>query len=229
MSCRLRFCVCVYVYASPLHPPTIPCLVPLSLSLIVSLTTVPSSSFPQKHSFVHLSRFPAEVWGLRSPLQSGSLSGAVPAAGEALCRPAVEPRERPTWWISELLWEADTKTPESANKNRWPLSHFPTPAHLYPLSVCAISTSFRLRVFPVLVFLVVCCSWINLHFWLNVQEVELKIAHVRLFLLLFNFDSAERGEWIKALYHNESFIPLVAGNAAPPPEFHTSSWRLYKL
>lgn len=156
----------MFMHPSPLPPPPNSLFSsPLSLSLPVSLT---SSSSPQKHSFVRLSRFPAEVCGLRNPLQSGPLSGAVPAVGEACFfkkkkkkGPSVDllsstERGRPDGYLSFSERPAQ-RGPSRPTKTCCPLSHSPTLAHLFPLPVCVISISFA-YLFPVWSFLVVCCS-----------------------------------------------------------------------
>lgn len=142
---------------------------------------MPCSSLLQKRSFVRLGRFPADFCSLRNPLQSGLLSGAVPAVEEAWFfffffkkGPSVDllsstESGRPDG--SELLWEAGTERPEWANNNNnncRPPSSSPTLAHFRSRSAWFHRSRSSVSCF---VFLAACCSptglWINLHVCLN--------------------------------------------------------------
>lgn len=110
------------------------------LSLSTKAFIRPSQPFPR-----------GGPWAEESPSERALYLDPCQPLKRTLCRPAVKHRERQTWWISELRREAGTKRLKSANKKRWPLSHSPTLAHLFPLPVWAISISLA-YLFPVLSF-----------------------------------------------------------------------------
>lgn len=198
-------CLCILL----LFPPTIPCLVPLSLSLSlpVSLT---SSSSPQKHSFVRLSRFPAEVCGLRNPLQSGPLSGAVPAVGEACCQ-AQREADLMDIWASRRGRHKEAQVGQQKLLTSIALSH--SCSFISAPSLCDFHL-FRLSV-SCLVFLVVCFSWINLHLAVVLKSHTTLVRFFYFLILTVQTEvlGLDEENELKALCNNEFFISIVVRDA----------------